>query len=44
MADVAVLEFEVSDELEEIGAGSVCEGVFRGEVLEVVLDVSRYVS
>ena len=36
-----VLEFEVLDETGEMGAGSVCDGVFRGDVLEVLLDVSR---
>ena len=41
VANDAALEFEVLDETGEIGAGSVCDGVFRGDVLEVLLDVSR---
>ena len=41
MAFDTVLEFEVLDETGEMGAGSVCDGVFRGDVLEVLLDVSR---
>ena len=41
MAGITVLEFEVLDETGEMGAGSDCDGVFRGDVLEVLLDVSR---
>ena len=42
VAGVAEAEFEVLDELEEVGAGGV-ERVFGGGVLEVLSDVTTYV-